>query len=435
MLVSVAVAALALVIMILLRSWGPKFGLTAILLFSFCLFPFALTASPLIQHVGIGGPVPEVRTFTVAVGAGFLLGVLGRGATARAFLFAPFAIWLILAANQWWPASDVVLAGLLQLLTGVVAWGCGSMVGASITDERFSHGLTLLLAGIVAIQVIVCVLQFAGVPINGLSPTESEILGGRVNGTANHPNNLGKMLLLLLFLLLPLTEQANRRAARLALGSAMAMLLPLGLAQGRANFAAVVAALILWSLLTPTGRQAGMKLLFLGGGCVAVLLSAAIFLARFDEDPTGGVRPQIYAIAVHAVPNHLFEGVGPNNYVTEIASREGSYIPVHNTFVLLLAETGAMGALLLLAPLLLVLVRAARSSGTNPHARAIVSVSPGLGVVGWTGWGLLGTSILPLMMFSVGFAFEALRRNELGAGTGQRETKSVTVAAGTRTSG
>ena len=193
-------------------------------------------------------------------------------------------------------------AGILQLATGIAAWCVGTMVSRPMSVERFSRALTLFITFIVAIQVVVCCLQFAGVPINALSAVESNILGGRVNGTSNHPNNLGKMLFLLLILLLPLTEQRDRRSARMALAAVVMMFVPLGLAQGRANFAAVLAALVLWALLTARGQQLGTKVVFLGGASVAVILSAAVFLARFDEDPSGGVRPQIYAIAMRAIP-------------------------------------------------------------------------------------------------------------------------------------
>ncbi|VXB52482.1 O-antigen ligase [Aeromicrobium sp. 9AM] len=404
-----AVALVLLAGLITVRSFGMRFAGVSVVLFTICLLPLTLTDSPVIAHVGISGAVPQVRTFTIVL---FLLALaaLVTGRVPRTgFLVLPFGVWLAFAATQIWPSTPIVHAGLLQLSVGAIAWVVGTSLGASIQDDRLARALTLLIAGIVAIQVVVCTLQFAGVPINALASTESDILGGRVNGTSNHPNNLGKMLFLLLIFLLPLTEQVSQRFAKLALSAAVAMFVPLALAEGRANFAAVLAALVLWSLLTPKGRQMGAKLVFLCSAVVAVLLSGAVFLARFDADPSGGVRPQILAIAMRAIPLHPFDGVGPNNYVTEIASREGSFIPVHNTYVLLVAETGLIGAALFLGPIAYLFLRAVPLARVNPHARAVVAVGPGLFVVGWTGWGLLGTSILPLMMFAFGYALSALR--------------------------
>lgn len=320
----------------------------------------------------------------------------------------PFAVYVLLGAVLIWPQTDVVRAGVLQLMTGVAAWVLGCAMARAVgTDIKFDQFLTVLIVGIIGIQVVVCTLQFAGVPINALAVSESEILANRVNGTSNHPNNLGKMLICLLVLLLPLTEQDQRAYRKLALAGAVAIFVPLGLAQGRANFAAALAALAIWAMATPAGRQAGMKLTLAVGSFVAGLLSAAAFLSRFEEDPSGGVRPQILAIAKRAIPQHLEFGVGPNDYVDAIASRAGSFIPVHNTFVLLLAECGLIGLVLFVGPLLKVARDSLRWSRTCGHSRALISVAPGLGVIGWTGWGLLGTSIFPLLLFVVAYAYVA----------------------------
>lgn len=426
MLTLTAIAAVVLACIILLHSTGPRITAVASVLATLCLVPLALTPAPIFQHVGIAGVVPVARTFTVVLACVAILAIVGGVSRRSALMFLPFLAWLSVGATQLWPETDLIRAGLLQLATGVVAWMVGAMLSSRSGSLGGIHAFTALIALIVLLQVVVCLLQFAGVGINALDATESDILGARVNGTANHPNNLGKMLLLLLVLLLPLTEQTSARFAKLATVSAIAMFLPLALAQGRANFAAVLSALVLWSLLVPRGRQMGMKLIFLGGATVAASLSAAIFLARFDEDPGGGVRSQIYSIAIRGIPRNLFEGVGPNNYVSEISSREGSYIPVHNTFVLLLAETGLVGLVLFLVPLAIVGAQALRVARENPHARAIVSVAPGVAVVGWTGWGLLGTSILPLMLFCFGWAYVAMREwGQVSANDSAKPERSV----------
>lgn len=408
MIVATAAVGALLAMAVIGQLAGIRAVLLAALLVTTCLLPLALTDAPIVQHVGIAGPVPELRTFGLVIGAGLVLAVLGRS-PREAWLLVPFCLW-VMAGFAWiWPHSGLVEAGVLQLLMGGAAWAVGAYVAKDARRPELLTLAALLVCGIVWVQVLVTLLQFVGVPINRLDIVESDILGDRVNGTANHPNNLGKLLILLLLLLLPLTEVAkDPRLRRLALVTALAGLIPLVLAQGRANLAAYFAALVFWALLTPAGRQVGAKLAILGGGVAATALSAGVVLARFDEDPSGGVRPQILRIALRALPDHLVAGVGPNYYVDAVSSREGSFIPVHNTFVLLSSEAGLLGFFLLAAPMVWLGLRSVTLARKQSHARALASVAPGLALVSWTGWGMLGTSVFPLALFALAFSFCAM---------------------------
>jgi O-antigen ligase len=405
---TLALVALACFI-VLTTSTSSLVAALSLIIATTCLFPASLQSSSSAFHVGIAGPTPEIRTFHVLFGLLLVLSVARHGVRCIHPMHLVFVAWIAVGAARLWHPGPLLNAGLLQLGIGVAAWSVGTAYakqGATARDERL---ICWMLSGFVAVEITVSLLQFAGFSINQLDVAESSILGTRVNGTANHPNNLGKLLIASLILLLPLSDSKSPRTARLALVSCIAMFVPLGLAQGRANMLAFICALILWALLSANSKYSGRRLAVLAATLAGVGASATALVSRFEEDPQGGVRNDIFRIALESIPYHLWTGVGPNSYVAEIASKSGSNIPVHNSFVLLLAETGMAGLVLFATPAAVAVLRSATRCRTDPYARALVVAAPGIVAIGWTGWGLLGTSVLPLLTFSIAYTAGRMR--------------------------
>ncbi|MEI6535719.1 MAG: O-antigen ligase family protein [Verrucomicrobiaceae bacterium] len=394
---------------VLTRVIGPVVTAIGAVIFTTCFLPIvALGTADEEFSVGISNQFIEWRTYTLLIIAMGIVVVLRSGFGCFSPMHLLFAGWTVYGLVYVWNDTPLVYAGFLQLMIGVLAWGVGVAVARMRHTAAVERAILFVLAGVVVFETMLCILQYGGLPIN-LGP-EAGILGTRVRGTTNHPNTLGKLLFILLILLLPLTASRSAKVGRWAIISAGLLFVPFGLAQGRANLAALIGALLIWAVLTPNTRfSTSRRLALIPVAAIGIAATAGSVAARFEEDPTGGARSRLYEIAADAIPDHLWFGVGPNSYVVEIAQFYGSFIPVHNSFVLLLAETGVIGVALYFGPLLVAVARAITTARRNRYSRALVSTFPGWLMIGMTGWGLLGNSVLPFFMFAVAYTAERSR--------------------------
>jgi O-antigen ligase len=378
-------------------------------LISLCLYPQLLTARRATYHVGMAPPTAEVRTFAIVIFAIALVALLsggGRLRLPRSLLLLP--IWLIIGMGLVWTDTAEHWSGVWQLAIGMGAWIAGSFLaygaGQQVGFERLAARVLFF---IVAIQIIVTVMQLFGVPINSLAASDALILDGRPNGTFNHPDNLGKGIVMLLVLVLPLTRSKDAVARRLAYSTMFLALIPLGIAQGRANFIGAILIVVVWTVLLPKSESINVRACVLLATAALGAAFLGVIVSRFVEDPTGGVRTQLTTYALQQIPRSPIFGVGPNGYTTVVAPLTGSNIPVHNTYLLAAAELGIPGALCLLAPFLAVTIRAWRvrreESADGDYGRALVALVPALILIGLTGWGLLGSAIWPLWCFVTSF--------------------------------
>ncbi|MBT0993096.1 O-antigen ligase family protein [Cellulomonas sp. DKR-3] len=394
----------ALGFLVLALAIGPRAATWLAVVASCALAPVLLVGGSDAYHVGIAGPAPEVRTYTVvvlALGVGWAL-TGHRGSVPWQLL--GFVAMVVALAWGTWPDSPTVQAGVLQLLVGVVAWYVGSAVGE--LGDRGRRALALVLLGVVLLQVLFAALQLAGLRPALLTPVDAAILGDRVNGTTNHPNTLGKMLFIVVLVCLLLVERGDRGVRRTAAATIVLAFVPLALAQGRANLVATVLAVATWALVLPARSHRSLRLNVLLGIGVGGVFAAGTLWSRFEEDPAGGVRGTLLENAyrqVHAAP---FAGTGPNGYTAVVGPQTGSWIPVHNSFLLLVAEVGIPAAALFWWAVLRTWAAGWRARRLLDHrgaaGRVLVASAPGLLLIGMTGWGLLGTSIYALWMFMVG---------------------------------
>jgi hypothetical protein len=399
--------------------------LALIVLFaSLILLPRSLTPDPHSKHIGIAQSVPALATYSVAVlGIGYLLllRVLyrprARSLPIPVFIFLGF---LGIGLVAIWRGTDEQLAGALQLSLGFCAWFVGGQLGPLLLSKpRSVRWIATMIAGIVGIETLVSMLQREGFRINPMRPALAAIMGNRTNGTTNHPDNLGKVLLLLLILALGLMGTTDARSRRLLWIAIVGMFIPLGLTQGRANIVAALATVVLWALLAGRSRPLAIRLGLPILVVAAVLPFASSIAKRIEEDPNGGGRASLASAAYEQIHRQPW-GTGPNSYVSVVSSYNyltSTGYPVHNTFLLTVGELGLLGAILFWLPLAGLIVVAwlcrKRPGFEGSFALAIVASAPGLYVVNATGWGLVSFFPLPLWFLICGIAYSQFRRPPL----------------------
>ena len=147
-------------------------------------------------------------------------------------------------------------------------------------------------------------------------------------------------------------------------------------------------------------------------GAVVALRTNAIsdLQLRQEQDPRGGYRGDIWAVAMEQIKSSPWVGTGPNSY-SEVVGRHDPLaahgFPVHNSFLYPIAEVGIPLALIFFSPLLLTLFNSLKNTLKNKsldlRTAALISILPGLIIIGWTGWGLGNSDALPLWFMAFGF--------------------------------
>jgi O-antigen ligase len=320
-----------------------------------------------------------------------------------------------------WDRTPWQMSGLLQLASGGCALVIGAYLGPAVLRRRQAVRLLAGIAlAIALIELAVCLAQVAGIPINQLDTTATGDLGSRVNGTLNHPNNLGKAMLLLIVLGLALMASSDKRTRTTATLTVIVAFVPLAMGQGRAAIAAALLTVLFWAMIAPrSGAPAWSR--------IAIPLTVAtLFLpflgevsARIASDPEGGARSELRAAALAQIERSPLTGTGPNSFVEVVrdyssAVAEGPGYPVHNAFLLTAAELGIVGAVLFWLGIGLVIWRAWQSRRepglSSGFGLAIVAATPGWYVIDSTGWGMLGGSLLPLWFLILGLGYSQFPR-------------------------
>jgi O-antigen ligase/polysaccharide polymerase Wzy-like membrane protein len=416
--------------LILAVSLGLGFGISkraswpvmAIILFlcNAALYPKAFSTDPNLRHVGIAQSVPALTTYALLlmlIAYALVLRLLHRP-TSRSFPISiiVFLGFLAIAFSTIWTGTEEQVAGALQLVLGFCGWFVGAELGPRVlSHERRVRWIATTIAGIASIEVVVTALQRVGLRINPMRPQLAAIMGDRTNGTANHPDNLGKILLLLLILALGFMGTKDPRTRRILWIAVLLSFIPLGLSQGRANILAAFTTVVFWALLSgrrwPLALRAGIPIAMV----LVILPFAGSIVKRVEEDPNGGPREGLAATAVEQIHRNPW-GVGPNSYVSVVSAYNAvtaTGYPVHNTFLLTAAELGLLGAALFWIPIAGLIVAAwlsrRRAGFEGSFAVAILASAPGLYVVNASGWAMLSNQLLPLWFLICGIAYSQIR--------------------------
>lgn len=371
-----------------------------------------------------------------------LCAVFVRGSLAGLIWFAPFLGFLVLGFEFGWNVNNVVRNGIINLCLVIGAWIVGGYFsGRTMTVPGLARSIAVLVLAIISFETVVMILQSAGLPIFPLEGRSDELEGGRANGTFSHPGVAGKILVLLLIVLLPLSRSADPKTRSAASLGFVLSILPVALSGSRSNFVAMLAMVLVWSLIQPGGRFAGKRILMpavIGG--VSLFFVDSI-IARFTADPSGGQREHLMSVTLQHLPRYLDWGAGPSAFV-QVFGRYDKLIaedwPVHNMFVLLLSELGIVGTSLFCFPFIAVVLVSLRRLWTpGPSAdqgRAVLAAVPALVVIGVAGWGMLTPYSFALLGFVFGWSARRLGLFGGSQGAGASSADSIVGEHGRLTS-
>jgi len=392
-----------LLLALILGMWRANF---IALVVALTLFPAQLTHFSKLSYTGMAPAAPELSTYALVLSLiAVHLVISARRVVLR--VWWPVLIALFIGMMFVWHSDPIMLAGAAQIALAVVACGIGWQYGREIIRDPALQvfAVRVMLAAAVS-QVLVCVAQLSGVPLFEMDPQTAALMGERTNGTFNHPNNLGKAMLLLSIAALPMAVSGHHRARKPGIATVGFAALAILLSGGRANVLALVMTVLIFALLARGGSPRialPLVVLAIGGPFVGAIL------ARFDGDPGGGSRSHFMDVALQQLSITFLPGVGPNSYVNVVGRLDpltAGGLPVHNSFMLALVELGLVTAVLLFAPMIWWLVsawRCRRLSGLpGAFGTAYVAAAPGIIMVAATGWGMLAGSILPLWTFVLG---------------------------------
>ena len=368
--------------------------------------------------VGVASPEPTITSFSVAIVAAAVFGLVIYGRPKGTMLVVPALIAGILGAVLLWPNELSIESGAIHFVTSCLAWIVGlaySVVFSRDAPDRPT--LYLLLAVALAIALPSWWQWFQGVG--------AEDFGDRTGGIFQHPGTTGKVAVILICIALPMTQSADPVARRVAIavsGFAALGTLP---SLSRANVIAVVGITFGWFLLNRTRFRLRTAT---SGGLLAIVL-AAVFLPpiidRFRADPEGNDRPELLEAALRQLPDFWLFGTGPNSFVQTISAREPivaqTGFPVHNSIVLGVMELGAL-VVAALVPLAVALVSVALAFGNRrrlmkPYSDALLLLILGVVFIGLTGWGMLRQPIPELVLFACAILW-ANAKKELETGLG-----------------
>jgi hypothetical protein len=410
------IGALAVTGVLFLLAWHKRapwvlFGGTLILL---ALYPKVVLWPSTVQYVGMAGESPTVQSYllvAIACMAYFVVrrpGLLFRSAIP----WLPFIAVSAYLAETAWPRDSLTAAGLVHLYGSIALF----LVAAALVWHRpLPEAIWLyVVAGVTAVELIFVLSDFSPWPLHEPRQLLAGNLSGRAIGTTDHPDQLAKLafyLLILNLLVIPVTA-AQRK---LQLATSMTLLVVTALTEGRAAFVGIVVLVLLNTLVRPSRSRGQGKLALLIGAATVTAGAYGTLAQRFKQDPGGGDRNYLATIADRVISSNWQHGVGANHFVSVVGAGDplvGSGVPVHNTFLLSAAEMGVPTAVLLWMPLAILacfaLFRVRDLGAQGAAARALLSAIPGFVLIASTGWGVLQSPVLELLMFVLGTAMARL---------------------------
>jgi hypothetical protein len=380
--------------------------------------PMALLPAESPTYSGMANIGPTLFTYTVALAGAFAVMAvrMPRRLAFGTLTWAPLAAWVALGLI-FWPHEPRTFSGAIQLALAGMAfatgWAAAQVRLTRLDDEpgdRWPPALGWAFALVAWVQLLAVGLAAAGLPLRRIEGVQALDVLGRATGLTAHPGELAKLLFFCGMCALALPQRTDRQRW-LAWSTLAAVFLGIWLTQSRTVLVAVVGMVGLFLLLQVTaGRWQRRDLAILGLTAALGLASLPWLISRFLADPGGGARGHVTGVALDAIAAHPVLGVGVNGYVAVVGQTdeltEGG-VPVHNVFLLSAAEIGVAGALLLWAPVLLVLAAAVRRTwvtrGADLPARLVMSATPGVLLIAMSGWGLMQGPYLLMFMLLFGY--------------------------------
>src|SRR5215211_8215454 len=276
-------------------------------------------------------------------------------------LIALLLVWLTLSL-VW---SQDVAAARSEL---VMDWylTAGTVV-VLLTSLRTVRDVRLVVVAIVVAVVAVVALALAGIggSATPAGPYADPVSAERLQGVVGDPNFLAAFIVPAIVLSLTLRSVVGAQARALLVPATILLVIGLAATGSRGGILAALVVLIS-AVVVMRGRRAAV----LAAGAVALIAAAAWFatnptaldrLEAISEDRGSG-REDLWIVARRVSADHPVGGVGLANFTVrsrEYVRRPGAleYVEliverphvVHNTYLEMLAETGAVGLGLFLA--------------------------------------------------------------------------------------
>ncbi|HEY5822518.1 MAG TPA: O-antigen ligase family protein [Propionibacteriaceae bacterium] len=245
-------------------------------------------------------------------------------------LYAYVAIRVRTRSQVWAILAGLGVIGVIEIVVVVLQWRTGGVLG----------------------------LSFLGVPTSlGERTTDSEIIG-RPFGTMIHPVFMAAALGVITMVALALAIELKRSLVKYAaVGVMLACLACMWISQTRASFVAVVGAGGVVVLIALARKRLLWRTI--GKIAIGLALASAVFWSKiidklsanfgtghFNEEVAS--RIELNDIAFKIFGDHPLLGVGLNNFEVVLPRYEANPVifyghPVHNLYLLYLAETGIIG--------------------------------------------------------------------------------------------
>ena len=324
----------------------------------------------------------------------------------------PLLLWVASGIVSIVPAVNdsiaiIELIRMLRMLLTFVA------VFFLIENPKDIYFIIICLVLAFAIQTVLVLMEYGvGHPLLRLpgEGREADIVGAifRPGGSMGHSSNFAKLAALCLPICLTLIFVVRKNVWRICAGLVLiGGLLALVLTVSRAGFVTSLFGLC-WIALIMSKTRAQQKravalatLFFLIVGIgLAWNLGGNRLMSRMAEDyGSAKSRPQMFSVAWNVIKAHPFFGVGLNNYTliapdydhTQEAISITFPFPVHNIYILYIAEMGIPGAACFLWFLVATVVLAFKcSSKVRPPLDSAVVKAIGVGIVCSWLQGLIG---------------------------------------------
>ncbi|GAA1257276.1 hypothetical protein GCM10009633_30950 [Janibacter melonis] len=349
--------------------------------------PDAITASLVV--LALGAPWAPGLVLPVSLLVAVLWGL--RVVDTRRLALPPLVVvaaGIPLAQAAALPTAVDPVRSAVLTVASALGWACAAAL-ATLTPRRRAAVL-----GSLVVSLLVVSAQ-ATTDLGGLtSRAGGSVVDGRAQGPFAQPNELGAYVVLLLPVCVALAARPRSRAARALLGLAVVPVLAalaLSLSRGAWMGAAAATAVLVLVLprLVPAVAIAlgGVSTVVLGLALLGTTGPAAVVLSRIGSlgDPSRSPddhRPQIWELALDAAAHRPVTGVGAGGLETW-ATRTDSALTLetplhaHNLVLTVLSETGAVGALVLVA-LALVLLHGLWRAATSTTSWLVAAPLAGL---------------------------------------------------------
>jgi O-antigen ligase len=298
----------------------------------------------------------------------------------------------------WLTLSQVWAEDPARAAAGVLSWfvNAAALV-ALVTLVRTPRDVTLVVGAVVLAVVASVVLGLAGVDLSAAAaPDAGAGSDGRLQGASGDPNFMAAFIVAAVVLAAVLYGTVRSPGRAVLAAAIVVMVVGLAATQSRGGMLAMLVVLLVAFVAMP-----GRRLAVFGAGAAVLLVAVAwisvnpgvIERIKDAQQDRGNGREDLWLVASRMSADHPLTGVGLDNFIVrspDYVRRPGamSYVDlivdrphvVHNTYLQMLATTGAVGLALFLAVIAAALAAAIRAARRFERAgrRALGLLSRGV---------------------------------------------------------